>query len=414
MTTGRVVVVGGGHAGAALAGLLRQGGYDGEITVLSAETDPPYHRPPLSKKFTDAALEQWLRPAEFWPEQRIDLRLGTTATAIDRRRHRVELAGGGSLDYDHLVLATGARPRELPVPGADLDGVIGLRTLSHARELRRLAGAGSGHLVIIGGGYIGLEVAAVARSAGTEVTVLERESRLLARVASDRLSEILARYHSRAGTRVVTRADVAGFVGEAGRVRAVRLGDGSEIACDAVLVGVGAVPADELAVAAGLGCEQGVLVDECARTSDPKVLAIGDVTRRPVLGLDGLRRLESIPSGTEQARQACSVVLGTAAPAPEVPWFWSDQNDLKIKIAGVVVPGTAVVLRGSPDEGRFALYHHVGGVVTAAETANAPADFMAAKKFIAAGSRIDPALLADLSVRVQDAVLTSEEASCPP
>lgn len=391
---GRVVVVGGGHAGGSLVGLLRQGGHSGEILLFGDETDFPYQRPPLSKKFTEGRLEQWLRPPEFYRKQNITMRLGEQVTSIDRERRQVCTAVGETYGYDHLVLATGARPRALPLPGANLDGVLSLRTLSDARTLRKCL-LEKRRLAIIGGGYIGLEVAAVARARGIEVTVFEREQRVLARVASVQFSEILASCHQAQGTVVVTGAQVACLSGRDGRVEGVVLADGSEVACGAVLVGVGAVPRTELAEEAGLECDQGIVVDQLARTSDPSIFAIGDVTRRPVMGLDTMLRLESIPSATEQAKQASAAILGAAPPVSEIPWFWSDQFDLKLKIGGVVTGGDEVVLRGDPSSGRFALFHHRGSFVTAVESANSPSEFMAGKKFIALRQRVDPLRLAD-------------------
>ncbi|MEU9449009.1 FAD-dependent oxidoreductase [Streptomyces sp. NPDC048277] len=406
MTTApdRVVVVGAGQAGATLVARLRQGGYRGEIVLLGSETDHPYQRPPLSKAFMAGDLEQWLRPAEFYREQGIDIRLGEHVVSLDRAARQVRTASGDAIGYDVLVLATGARPRRLPVPGADLDGVITLRTLADARVLRKYLLDGRG-LVVIGGGYVGLEVAAVARAHGVEVTVVEREPRVLARTASARFAEFLADRHRARGTRIVTGARLLRFGGRDGRVDGVELGDGSRVGCAAVLVGVGAAPRDELASAAGLACDQGILVDASARTGDPSVLAIGDATRRPVTGADGAVRLESIPSATEQAGQACAAILGTAPPPPEVPWFWSDQFDLKLKIAGLVDDGREVVLRGDPAAGRFALFHHEDQVVTAVESVGAPAEFAAGRKFIATRRRIDPLRLADAGTRLSDTVL---------
>ncbi|MEU0466057.1 FAD-dependent oxidoreductase [Amycolatopsis sp. NPDC006131] len=399
----RVLIVGAGHAGATLAGLLRQAGHRGPIELFGDELDLPYHRPPLSKKFAEGELEQWLRPAEFYREQDITVRLGEHVVTIDGDGRRVRTASGEFHNYDHLVLATGAEPRALPVPGADLAGVVSLRTLADARVLRKCLEERLG-LAVVGGGYIGLEVAAVARSRGVDVTVVEREERVLARVASPRLSEILAAHHRRQGTRIITGAEVTRIDGADGRVRAVVLGDGTEIPCEAVLVGVGAVPRDRLAADAGLLCAQGVVVDEHARTSDPRILAIGDVTRRP-LGTGALVRLESIPSATEQAKQAVATITGAPPVAAEVPWFWSDQFDLKLKIAGLVPATPHTVVRGDPATGRFALFHHHGGMVTAVESANSPAEFMAGKKFIASRTRIDPARLADGAVPLRDAIV---------
>jgi 3-phenylpropionate/trans-cinnamate dioxygenase ferredoxin reductase subunit len=387
-------------------GLLRQSGHVGEIVLLGDELDHPYQRPPLSKKFAEGELEQWLRPPEFYREQRVTVRLGEQATEIDPLARRVTTSSGDDHAYDVLVLATGARPRPLSVKGAGLAGVAGLRTLGDARVLRKWLEEDR-RLVIVGGGYIGLEVAAVVRSRGGEATVLEREERLLARVASSELSTIMAERHSAAGTRIRTGAQVVGLEGAEGRVRRTLLADGTALDCDAVLVGVGAIPNDDLAAAAGVECADGVggvLVDDGARTSVDGILAIGDVTVRPVPGLSGRRRLESIPSATEQSRQAVATVLGTPSPAPETPWFWSDQFDLKLKIAGIVQPGPEVVLRGDPATGRFALFHHRDGIPVAVESANAGPEFMAGKKWIATGTRIDPHRLADPDTAPRDAV----------
>jgi 3-phenylpropionate/trans-cinnamate dioxygenase ferredoxin reductase subunit len=404
----RVVVVGAGHAAATLVGLLRQDGHTGEIVLLGDELDHPYQRPPLSKKFAVGELEQWLRPPEFYREQKITVRLGEQVTEIDRTGMRVGTAAGEWIGYDVLVLATGARPRSLPVPGADLGGVGALRTLGDARTLRKWVAEGR-RLVIVGGGYIGLEVAAVVRAHGADATVLEREERVLARVASPELSAILTARHTVQGTVIRTGVQVVALEGAEGRVRRAVLDDGRLIDCDAVLVGVGALPCDELAVAAGLHCGAretggGVVVDELARTSDPSILAIGDLTSRPVPGVDGIRRLESIPSATEQAKRAVAAILHVAPPAPEVPWFWSDQFDVKLKIAGVVQPGPEVLLRGDPSAGRFALFHLRDGVPVAVESANAASEFMAGKKWIAAGTIVDPARLVNGAVALRDAV----------
>ncbi|SBW22785.1 NAD(P)/FAD-dependent oxidoreductase [Protofrankia symbiont of Coriaria ruscifolia] len=400
----RVVVVGGGHAGGTLVGMLRQAGFAGEIVMFGQETDFPYHRPPLSKKFIDGDLEQWLRAPEFYREQNISVRLGESIESIDPAAYRVYSSSAQATEYDLLVLATGAEPRRLPVPGADLAGVLALRTLADARLLRE-AVVSRGRIAIIGGGYVGLEVAAVARANGVDVTIIEREDRVLARVASSRLSEILAAYHRERGTKILTGAQIVGLSGDDGHVRGVLLGDGTQVPCDIALVGIGAVPRDGLAVAAGLACEQGILVDHRARTSDPAIFAIGDVTRRPLAGVDGLQRLESIPSAVEQARQATASIVGAASAPAEVPWFWSDQFDLKLKIAGVVSTPPGTVLRGDPASGRFALFHHMDGKIMAVESANSPGEFMAGKKLIAGGERIDPRRLTDPAVSLRDTVI---------
>lgn len=399
-----VVVIGGGHGGGTLVGLLRQSGHDGPVVLVGQEPWAPYHRPPLSKKFGDPELEQPLKPVEFYDEQGITMRLDEQVVAIDRDARTVRLSGGEELAYSTLVIATGAEPRRLPVPGADLDGVVVLRTLDDARVLKDGVHPDK-RLVIVGAGYVGLEVAAVARSLGQPVTVLEREDRVLARVASPELSAILTGHHEAQGTEVLTSADVSAFRGEDGRVAAVVLADGREIPCDMALVGVGAIPRDELARDAGLECDGGIVVDAATRTSDPHVLAIGDVTRRPMGTLAELVRMESIPSATEQAKQAACLITGKDVPAADVPWFWSDQFDLKLKMAGLLRPGHTAVLRGDPATGKFAVFHLEDDVVVAVEAANAPGDFMAGKKFIKARQRVDPTRLGDSDVALRDVAI---------
>jgi len=396
---GSVVVVGAGHAGTTLVGLLRQRGYQGSIVLLGAEEHIPYHRPPLSKRFLGEDYRQDLRPGDFYHASDIDLRCGAMVSSIDTDRHKVSVSDGSVLDYDALVIATGARPRKLTIPGTDLDGVLYLRSLSDAAELRAGLLRG-GRLVVVGGGYVGLEVAAEARSRSIPVTVLEREKRVLARVASPQFSELLTRHHERRGTQVRTGADVAAFHGANGRVTGVELGDGSVLECDVALVGVGAIPNEELAVEAGITCDGGIVVDNSARTSAPNVYAIGDVTRRPTAGRH--IRFESIPSAVEQAKQVVAALLGADPPAVEVPWFWSDQFDLKLKIAGVQSDTDTVVCRGNPESGKFALFHLTSAnVVVSAETSNSPGLFMGSKKFINDQVAVDPVQLSDDSVDLQ-------------
>jgi 3-phenylpropionate/trans-cinnamate dioxygenase ferredoxin reductase subunit len=400
MTSQRVVVVGAGHAGGSFVALLRQGGFDGEIVMIGAEEHLPYHRPPLSKSFDGSEPTKWLRDACFYRENGIVTKLSETATVIDREAKTVRLASGAEVDYDVLVLATGAEPRRLPLPGEGLDGIHTLRTLSDAGLLREAIASGQ-PLVIIGGGYIGLEVAAAARGRGVDVTIVEREERVLARVASPLLSDLLSDHHRAQGTSILTAAEMAGFICDRGRVGGVRLADGTEIGCGFALVGVGAVPRDTLASAAGLACAGGIVVDEMARTSDPSILAIGDVTNRPVgegTMAVGRMRLESIPSAIEQAKQATAGILGSLRGTLDVPWFWSDQFDLKIKIAGIVRGNFETVVRGEASTGSYALFHHDAGRLVAAETVNAPRDFMAAKRILSAGGQIDPSTLADPAV----------------
>lgn len=410
--SGAVVVVGAGHAGENLVSMLRQGKFTGDIVLIGAEPHPPYHRPPLSKKFLSDEYEQLLRPTEFYERQGIQLRLDTEVVRIDGARKKIHTATGEAIEYGMLVIATGAAARRLSVPGADLTGVLSLRTLDDAKALRA-AMTSVRRLAIVGGGYIGLEVAAQAASHGDlEIVVIEREERLLARVASPEFSAALHAAHRTRGIEIRTGTDVAAFESDSsGHVRTVVLSDGEHLVCDAALVGVGAVPRDELARSAGIDCDGGILVDGAARTSDPSILAIGDVTRRPFPGQQERLRMESIPSAVEQARQAVATIAGQLPPEPEVAWFWSDQFDLKLKIAGLVRPCRPAITRGDPATGKFAVFHlDAEDRVTAVETSNAAASFMAAKKMIANQHRVNPDLLADNAIDLRSCIAAHQSA----
>ncbi|EID77029.1 MULTISPECIES: NAD(P)/FAD-dependent oxidoreductase [Rhodococcus] len=400
-----VVIVGAGHAGGTLAGMLRQQKFDGRIVLCGDETHPPYHRPPLSKKYADDEFVQWLKPESFYADNEIDTLLGDPVSRIDRDARTATTVSGTVLEYTTLVLATGAAPRTLSLPGSDLEGVLSLRTLADATMLREAVHTGSA-LAIIGGGYVGLEVAASARARGCDVTVIEREDRVLARVASRELSTALTDFHRKRGTRILTGAEVRGISGSDGRVAGVELGDGTEIACDLVLVGVGAIPNDALARESGLECLAGIVVDGSAHTSDPHVLAIGDVTYRLHDTLGKMVRLESIPSAVEQAKQAAAVIMGAPLPPHEVPWFWSDQFDLKMKMAGMIGPDTQAILRGDASDTSFALFHlDSDGIPVAVETVNAAGEFMAGKKFIGNRTKVDRTALADPATPLREAAL---------
>lgn len=397
-----VLIVGAGHAGGSAAAFLRQYGYDGPITLVGAEPIAPYQRPPLSKAWLKGEADAealMLRPAEWYAENGVDLRLGRTVTALDRAARRARLDDGAELAWERLILATGARARRLQVPGADGPGVLELRTAADAERLKAALGPGR-RLAVIGGGYVGLEAAASARALGSEAVVIEREPRVLARVACEPLSRFFEAYHRARGVAFELQAQVAGL--EPG---AVRLADGRRLACDATLVGVGAQPNLELAEAAGLACRDGVVVDLEARTSDPAIHAIGDVTWRPLPLYDREVRLESVPNALEQARQAAAAIAGRPAPAPEVPWFWSDQYDLKLQIAGAPFDCDGIITRGDPATGRFALFHLQGGVVRAVEAVNAPAEFMAGKQLVGRRAAVSPERLADPAVSMKAVAL---------
>lgn len=395
---GKILILGAGHAGGTAAALLRQYGFEGQIVLAGAEPVAPYQRPPLSKAWLkgEADLEAViLRPDSFYEEQTIDLRRGQMAVAIDRAGKRVRFADGSDDSYDTLVLALGSRARRLTLPGAERSDLLELRTLHDAERLKAVL-TPSKRLVVVGGGYVGLEAAASARALGCEVVVLEREARLLARVASEPLSALMAQVHRDHGVEVRLGAQVTGFE-DAG----VRLDDGTVVAGDAVLVGVGGVAEMELAAAAGLDCEHGVVVDHQARTSDPDIFAIGDMTWRPLpLYGDRRGRLESVPNALEQAKQVASALTGRPDPAPEVPWFWSDQYDLKLQIAGLPLGSNRIVTRGTPgpDQGPFAVFHLGGDRITCVEAVNAPAEFMGGRLIIGKGQAVDVDKLADPAV----------------
>jgi 3-phenylpropionate/trans-cinnamate dioxygenase ferredoxin reductase subunit len=395
----KVLIIGAGHAGGTAAALLRQYGHEGPIVLAGEEPAPPYQRPPLSKAWLkgEADLEALLlRPEDFYAGHGIELRLGVTATAVDAAAKTVTFADGTVEPYDALILATGSTARKLSIPGADRPDLLELRTLADAERLKAALGPGK-RLAVVGGGYVGLEAAASARTLGAEAVIIERMDRVLARVASEPLSEFFTRYHREHGVEVLTSAEVTAF--EAG---GVRLGDGRLIEADAVLVGVGAAACDQLAGPAGLACENGVVVDETARTSDPAIWAIGDVTWRPVPVHGGrMQRLESVPNALEQAKQAAAAIAGRPAPTPEVPWFWSDQYDVKLQIAGLAEGAHRQVLRGDPAAGAFAVFHLAGDRIICVEAVNAPAEFMAGRQMIGRGAVVDATRLADPAVSMK-------------
>jgi 3-phenylpropionate/trans-cinnamate dioxygenase ferredoxin reductase subunit len=399
-----VVIVGAGHAGGSVAAFLRQYGHEGRIVLIGDEPLLPYQRPPLSKAWLKGEADAdslSLKPADWYAENNVMLRLGGVAERIDRSEKTVTLASGEVIAYDFLVLATGARARELPIPGADLSGVLALRTAADAEQLKNALGPDK-RLAVVGGGYVGLEAAASARALGSHAMVIERESRVLARVACETLSHFFQDYHGKHGVAFELNAGVAGFEGQDGHVTGVRFSDGRLVACDVALVGVGAVPNDELAKAAGLATVNGVVVDLDARTDDPSIFAIGDVTHRPLPLYDRQFRLESVPNALEQAKQAASAILGRPGPSPEVPWFWSDQYDLKLQIAGLPFDADRQVVRGDVASAKFAVFHLKGDVLQAVEAVNAPPEFMAGKQLIAKRTPINAEKLADPAVSMKE------------
>ena len=380
---GTVVVVGAGHAGFHAALSLSGAGCAESVVLIGDEPALPYQRPPLSKDFLAGKCDAdalSFRPAAFYEQHGISLQLGARVVSIDRRARTVHVAHGSPLAYDHLVLATGSTPRMLPVRGADLDGVVMLRTVADARSISaRLDGAT--RAVVVGGGFIGLEFAAVARGLGVEVTIIETQARVLGRVASEAMSAFYEREHARWGVRVLTSTQVAEIVaGPAGRVAGVRIGTGATLPADVVLVGIGAVANDDLARDSGLAVDQGIVVDQYLKTSDPEISAIGDCARYPVAGR-GLR-LESVQNAVDHARYLAARLAGGGSGYSATPWFWSDQRDLKLQIAGISAPCDETVVRGDPDERSFSVFCFRGGSLAGAESVNRPGDHVAVRKLL--------------------------------
>ena len=399
-----VVIVGAGHAGGVAAATLRQYGYEAPITIVGDEPVAPYQRPPLSKAWLKGEADAeslMLRPLSFYADHKIELILNVKVAAVDRAAKTVRLADGKTFGYDRLILATGSRARPLAIPGADLNGVLYLRSAADAETLKAALGPGK-RLAVIGGGYIGLEAAASGRSLGAEVVVLEREPRLLARVACKVLSDFFQAYHEARGVTFELGADIVAFEGEAGQVKGLRLANGRFVACDEALIGVGIIPNDEIAKAAGLECSDGVVVDTSARTSDPAIFAIGDVTHRPMPLYDRTFRLESVANALEQAKQAAAAIVGRPEPPHEVTWNWSDQYDIKLQLAGRVVDADDILVRGDPATAKFAVFHLKGPVIRAVEAVNAPAEFMAARQLIGSQRPIDRAKLADPAISMKE------------
>lgn len=400
-----IVIIGAGHAGGTAAALLRQYDFQGPITMIGEEPIPPYQRPPLSKAWLKGEADAdslALKPLEFYGENNIDFRPNVRVEAINRADRTVALSDGSTLAYDIAILATGARPIRLPIPGADLDGVLELRTAADAEALKAALGPGK-TVAIVGGGYIGLEAAASSRALGANAIILERESRILARVACETLSTFFQTYHEAKGVKFELGASATVFAGQDGKVTGVTLADGRTIACDLVLVGVGVAPNEELAKAAGLDCARGVVVNLEARTSDPSIFAIGDVAQRPMPIYDGrMFRMESVPNALEQAKQAACAITGRPAPAGETPWQWSDQYDLKLQIAGYPFDADQILVRGDPTSNKFAIFHLKGDLVQSVEAINSPPEFMMGRQLIGNRKPVNAAKLADTSISMKE------------
>ena len=391
------MIVGAGQAGFQVAASLRADGYPAPIRLIGAEPHPPYQRPPLSKGLLLGKMERerlLFRQPGFYAAQGIELRLGTTVTAIDRAGRTVATEDGQAVPYDVLVLATGTRVRPLRLPGVELDGVMYLRTVQDSEELARRIGA-AGRVAVIGGGFIGLEVAAAARVLGRSVTVLEAADRLMGRVVAPVISAFYADLHRTRGVEIVLDARIAAIEGEAGRVRALVMADGTRQAADLVVIGIGVLPNVELAEAAGLACANGIEVDEHGRTSDPAIFAAGECTSHPNRFAGGRVRLESVQNAVDQAKAVAAAIRGEPAPYDEVPWFWSDQYEVKLQMVGISTGHERQVVRGDPAAGRFSVFYYRDGRLLAIDSVNRPGEHMIGRRLLAAGVPLSPARAAD-------------------
>lgn len=394
--TGRLVVVGGGQAAFALVAKLRALKDERPITIVAAEASHPYQRPPLSKKYLlrEMDLDRLLyRPESWYAEHAIDIRLSTSVTAIDRATKTVTLSDGSTLDYDVLALATGSTPRKLPASvGGDLDGVFVVRDFTDADRLAEEMKPGK-HALIIGGGYIGLEAAAVARSSGLDVTVIEMADRILQRVASVATSYLVKDIHTSRGVDIREGTGLVRLVGTDGRVTAAELTDGSTIPVDLVIVGIGVTANDALAHAAGLEVANGIVVDRFGRTSDPAIHAMGDCA---VLPWKDMRiRLESVQNAVDQAEAVAALLVGGEAPYEPKPWFWSDQYDVKLQIAGFGLGHDETVVRKGQREGSISVWYFTAGKLVAVDALNDAKAYVTGKKLLDLGLTPDRALLED-------------------
>ena len=394
-----VAIVGTGQAGFQAAASLRQEGFSGRIVLIGDEPVPPYQRPPLSKSYLarESGLDElWLRPEPFYTQHQIEVLAGESVTAIDRTERRLQLASGGKLAWDHLVLATGARCRPLPAPGAELDGVMPLRTLADADILRERLDQAQ-HIVVIGAGFIGLEFASVAITRGAAVHIIEVTQQPMGRVVSATISKFFTDAHRRWGAEVLLGTGVTRILGAVGRVEGVETTDGRHLPADLVLICIGVIPNAEIARGAGLAVDNGIVVDEQLATADPAILAIGDCAYFPTPFATGRVRLESVQNAVDQARSVSAYIVGKPEPYDKVPWFWSDQGDLKLQIAGITVGHDAAVLRGDPEAGHFSVFCYRAGRLIGVESVNQTADHVVARRLLAGDPKLTPEQAADLS-----------------
>jgi 3-phenylpropionate/trans-cinnamate dioxygenase ferredoxin reductase subunit len=393
MAAAVAAIIGAGQAGFQVAASLREEGFDGRIMLIGDEPVLPYQRPPLSKSYLAGETgvdDLWLRPSEFYAKHQIDLVYSDTVTEIHRADRRLRLDSGSEIAWDHLVLATGARYRPLAVPGAELDGVLPLRTLADAGTLRRRLD-GAREIVVIGAGFIGLEFASVAIARGADVHISEITLQPMGRVVSAQTSQFFTDAQIRWGAKVSLGTGVTQIFGANGRVTGVETTDGRRLPAELVLVCIGVIPNAELAADAGLAVDNGIVVDEYLATGDPSIFAIGDCANFPTPYASGRIRLESVQNAVDQGRCVAAHIAGRPERYQKVPWFWSDQGDLKLQIAGITVGHDNAVIRGRPADGHFSIFCFRGERLIGVESVNRPADHVVARRLLAG----DPALSAE-------------------
>jgi 3-phenylpropionate/trans-cinnamate dioxygenase ferredoxin reductase component len=396
LNTQSVIIIGAGQAGFQAAHSLRQGGFAGKITLVGDEPYLPYQRPPLSKAFMLGTQDEeglLLRQPDFYVQNTIDITIKQRAIAIHRTQKHVQLTDGQQLQYDHLVLATGARVRKLELQGAELDGVFYMRSLDDAKDIKSRMESAT-NIIVIGGGFIGLEFAAVARKFGKNVTIIEAQSRLMARAVAPIMSEYFAQQHQAHGVNILLNTQIDSIIGHT-KVSGLKLKDGTIILADLVVVGIGVIANDTLAHEAGLTCKNGIVVDECLCTIDPAIYAIGDCVQHHNVFANAAIRVESVQNAIDQAKCVANNIMGEKIPYKAVPWFWSDQYDLKLQMVGINTGFDMAVTRGDSATRKFSVFMYKEGQLIGIDCVNRPADHMLGRKLIGQGLNVPPEIAQD-------------------
>lgn len=398
----KLIIVGAGHAAAEVVGMLRKNQFEGQVTLIGDEPHLPYQRPPLSKKYfsDELALDKlYIRNQAFYEQAEVELKLNYRVVAIDRIKQQVELENAEQLDYDYLVLATGSRPRDLPITGFASERVKTLRGISDVDAIKKQL-SDSSRLLIVGGGFIGLEVAASARQLGCEVVVLEAMDRVLKRVTGEEVSHFYQQLHAEQGVDIKLNTALQEFQ-HGDRESYALLADGDKLAFDLAIVGIGVLPNGELAAEAGLACDNGILVNEYCQTSDEHIYAIGDCCNHPSPLYNRRLRLESVPSALAQAKTAVNAICGKPETFDEVPWFWSDQYHIKLQAAGLNTGFDKAVLRGDPQSESFAVFYLLNNCLLSVDAINSPIEFMVGRQLVAKQAELSEQVISDTSINLK-------------